>query len=101
MLPFSPIRCTCGDAGGSSSYGVLGLAIPGHLLPFGSLVLTQVLIPRASFVGHLAGILVGYAVGFGAFAWMTPWWSLSLAAWTTIGAPRLSLLLDRTPAEIG
>lgn len=73
-------------AGGNRTYSVLGLAIPGHLLPFGSLVLTQVLIPRASFVGHLAGILVGYAIGFGAFDWVTPWWSASLAVWTTIGA---------------
>ena len=53
----------CTAAGGHASYSIVGLAIPAHLVPFGSLALTQVLIPRASFVGHLAGILVGILVG--------------------------------------
>lgn len=76
-------------AGGSASFSVLGLAIPAHLMPFGSLALTQVLIPKASFVGHVAGIVVGYAVGFGAFAWMNIWWTLCLAAWAIVGASSL------------
>ena len=32
------------------------------LAPFGSLILTTLLIPHASFIGHLAGILAGYSV---------------------------------------
>lgn len=90
-------------AGGSASFSVLGLAIPAHLMPFGSLVLTQVLIPRASFVGHLAGIAVGYAVGFGAFAWMNLWWTLCLAAWAIVGVLNLCTLLRRRhfPSSVG
>jgi hypothetical protein len=73
-------------AGGQGSYNVLGLPVSAHFVPFGSLILTSVLIPRASFLGHLAGIIVGYAAAFGAFAWMTPFWTLSLALWAAMGA---------------
>jgi hypothetical protein len=39
---------------------LFGLAdIPAYLAPFGSLIFTSILIPRASFVGHLSGILAG------------------------------------------
>ena len=101
--------------GGQNSYSVLGLSVSAHFVPFGSLMLTTVLIPRASFLGHLAGemeqflweimliilqshytksdewrqyagIIVGYAAAFGAFAWMTPFWTLSLALWAVLGA---------------
>ena len=75
-------------AGGQGSYNVLGLPISAHFVPFGSLILTSVLIPRASFLGHLAGIIVGYAAAFGAFAWMTPFWTLSLALWAAMGVRR-------------
>lgn len=36
--------------------------VPLFLAPFGSLLLTSLLIPHASFIGHLAGILAGYAI---------------------------------------
>ena len=74
------------DIGGQSSYSVLGLSVSPHVVPFASLMLTTVLIPRASFLGHLAGIIMGYAAAFGAFAWMTPFWTLSLALWAVLGA---------------
>lgn len=41
--------------------------------------------PSRSFVGHLAGMLAGYAVALGAFSWLNPWWSLSLLAWAAMG----------------
>jgi len=63
-----------------------GLSVSTHFVPFGSLMLTTVLIPRASFLGHLAGIIVGYAAAFGAFAWMTPFWTMSLGLWAVLGA---------------
>lgn len=48
---------------GVANFSVLGLAdIPMYLTPFASLILTSVIIPRASFLGHLSGILVGYNV---------------------------------------
>ena len=82
--------CTCvrAAAGGQSSYTFFGLQVSAHFVPFGSLILTSVLIPRASFLGHLAGIIVGYAAAFGAFAWMTPFWTLSVALWAAIGKRR-------------
>lgn len=36
-------------------------------------------------MGHLAGILAGYAVAFGLFSWLTPWWTLSLLLWSALG----------------
>ena len=54
----------------TSSLSLLGyVQLPVNLAPFGSLIFTSIIVPQASFVGHLAGIVVGYAVA-GAFAWM-------------------------------
>ncbi len=48
---------------GSASFSVFGFGnIPMYLTPFASLVLTSIIIPRASFIGHLSGILVGFLV---------------------------------------
>eukprot|EP00232_Nephroselmis_pyriformis_P008570 CAMPEP_0182880950 /NCGR_PEP_ID=MMETSP0034_2-20130328/16882_1 /TAXON_ID=156128 /ORGANISM="Nephroselmis pyriformis, Strain CCMP717" /LENGTH=169 /DNA_ID=CAMNT_0025013961 /DNA_START=41 /DNA_END=547 /DNA_ORIENTATION=- len=68
-------------------FDFLGLfQLPAHLAPFGSLLLTQVLIPQASFVGHLSGIVVGYAVAAGAFKWFDNFWAACLLAWVAGGA---------------
>lgn len=65
---------------------LLGLVhMPMALAPFGSLLLTTLLIPRASFVGHLAGIAVGYCLAYGALDWVTPGWALAATAWLFIG----------------
>ncbi|CAD7704569.1 unnamed protein product [Ostreobium quekettii] len=72
---------------GMGQLSLFGLAsIPAPLAPFGYLVLTSVLIPRASFIGHLSGVLVGYVVGFGVFEQLTPFWAVSLALWGALGA---------------
>lgn len=65
------LACTCQGAqkicAVSSTVRVFGVApVPAVLLPFLMLVVTAVLIPRASFVGHLAGILAGFTLGLGA-----------------------------------
>ena len=39
------------------------------LAPFGSLLFTSLVVPQASFIGHLAGIATGYLVAWDAFAW--------------------------------
>jgi membrane associated rhomboid family serine protease len=65
------------------SASVLGLfSVPRLLYPVALLLLTQLIIRRASFVGHLAGMLAGFAVGFGGLAWLGDvwWWGLFLAA---------------------
>ena len=50
-------------AGGVAKFSVLGMVqLPMSLAPFGCLLLTSVIIPRASFLGHLSGILAGYLV---------------------------------------
>lgn len=45
--------------GSSMSIVVFGMAIPSHVYPWLALVITSVIIPQASFVGHLAGVLAG------------------------------------------
>eukprot|EP01023_Acetabularia_acetabulum_P068297 TRINITY_DN9641_c0_g2_i1.p1 TRINITY_DN9641_c0_g2~~TRINITY_DN9641_c0_g2_i1.p1 ORF type:complete len:258 (-),score=38.89 TRINITY_DN9641_c0_g2_i1:204-977(-) len=71
---------------GIKMYNILGLRqIPMVLAPIGSLIVTSVLIPRASFVGHLCGIIAGYIVGAGAFDWMNTYWFIVLLFWIAIG----------------
>ena len=53
----------------TKSFNLFGLQIPLSLMPFGSLLLTQIIVPRASFVGHLSGIIIGYLYSFGLFRW--------------------------------
>ena len=49
--------------GGVANFSVFGFGnIPMYLTPFASLILTSIIIPKASFVGHLSGILVGVLV---------------------------------------
>ena len=58
-----PCRMTVLAVRGKGSFSVLGMAeMPMWASPFASLVLTSVLVPQASFLGHLAGIVVGFAV---------------------------------------
>lgn len=59
--------------GGLRMLPLFGLgSAPMWLAPWASLLLTSVLIPKASFVGHLAGILAGYVVASGALGWLGP-----------------------------
>ena len=55
--------------------------VPYSLSPFASLVLTQVIIPRVDFVGHLSGILAGYWQGWGLNQWLTDYWLLQTGVW--------------------
>eukprot|EP00887_Chlorella_sp_A99_P006159 scaffold22.g6159.t1 len=72
--------------GGLISLPLFGLAsIPAWTGPFGSLVATSVLMPKASFLGHLSGILAGYLLASGALAWLGPWPSLGMLAAALLG----------------
>jgi hypothetical protein len=53
--------------GGPGQTGLLGL--PLSYMPFLSLMITQIIVPQASLLGHLSGIVVGYAIYFGLFQW--------------------------------
>lgn len=63
---------------------LLGVRVPALLAPFLSLALTQLLVPQASFVGHLAGILAGLAVAAGAFAWFDTWALAEVLVWGSV-----------------
>ena len=47
----------------SASVIVLGLRLPALFAPFASLVLVSLIVPAASFTGHLSGILAGFITG--------------------------------------
>lgn len=58
---------------------LFGLAsMPMYLAPFASLVITSVLIPKASFLGHLSGIIAGYAISTGVFDVLGPLGAVAL-----------------------
>eukprot|EP00818_Percolomonas_sp_WS_P005785 CAMPEP_0117450128 /NCGR_PEP_ID=MMETSP0759-20121206/8304_1 /TAXON_ID=63605 /ORGANISM="Percolomonas cosmopolitus, Strain WS" /LENGTH=218 /DNA_ID=CAMNT_0005242631 /DNA_START=390 /DNA_END=1046 /DNA_ORIENTATION=- len=51
------------------------LPMPSLMMPFVSLFITQIIVPRASLLGHLTGILVAYPLSVpAAVEWMNPWW---------------------------
>ena len=55
---------TVGAMSGPSTFSLFGMGkLPAALTPFLSLVITSLLIPRASFIGHLSGIVAGFLVG--------------------------------------
>lgn len=69
----------------SSSFQFLGLfSLPATIAPFGSLILTSVLIPQASFVGHLGGILAGYVISFKVLDALGWYWVGQIIIWAAI-----------------
>lgn len=56
------------------------------LAPFGALVITSIIVPRASFVGHLSGILMGYFMAYIIYdITVNVWCSLALLAVLSLG----------------
>mmetsp|Transcript_40660 Transcript_40660/g.66112 ORF Transcript_40660/g.66112 Transcript_40660/m.66112 type:complete len:281 (-) Transcript_40660:77-919(-) len=64
---FGWMMIQCETCGGQMS--IFGLRIPARLAPFASLLITQLIVPRASFIGHLSGIIVGEVIALGFFSW--------------------------------
>lgn len=60
-------------------FGVLSLPI--SFAPFESLVFTSIIVPQASFVGHLSGIVVGYAIAWGFVHGMNNYWAVTMLGW--------------------
>ncbi len=52
--------------------------LPVNLGTFVLLVFTKIFIPRSSFIGHLAGIIIGYPLAWNALNWLTPLIAISL-----------------------
>ena len=55
------------------------------LAPFASLLITQLLVPRASFMAHFSGILAGFVVALGVFTWVTPYWFYTSLVYCVLG----------------
>lgn len=65
-----------------SSLSVFGrFELPITYAPFSSLILTQIMVRRASFAGHAAGIVSGFLYGWGLFAWMDRFSVIVLCVW--------------------
>ncbi|ESW03934.1 hypothetical protein PHAVU_011G053600 [Phaseolus vulgaris] len=66
----------------SSKLDLFGfLSLPISFAPFESLIFTSIIVPQASFIGHLSGIVVGYAIAWGLIHGMSNYWALSLLGW--------------------
>lgn len=72
------------------------LSLPISFAPFESLVFTSLIVPQASFLGHLSGIVIGYLIGWGVVQGMTNYWLINLALWIVLGSV---LSLKRTSAS--
>ncbi|KAA6418218.1 MAG: rhomboid 2-like protein [Trebouxia sp. A1-2] len=75
------------SARGISNFSIFGMVqLPMSLAPFGALVITSVIIPQASFIGHLSGILMGYLMAYVLYGLtVNLWCSLALLALLTAG----------------
>jgi hypothetical protein len=63
-------------------FGFLSLSI--SFAPFESLIFTSIIIPQASFLGHLSGIIVGYAIAWGLIHGMNNYWAVSTLGWIVL-----------------
>lgn len=68
-------------------FHVLGAFVPVSFAPAGSLLLTQLLVPRASLLGHASGIVCGFALS------LLPHRVRSVTALQALGASLLVLVL--------
>jgi len=96
-------------AGGLSIFGIF---IPFNVAPFVSLFLTTLMIPQASFIGHLSGIVAGYLIAWNLFAWFTNYifycstlWLLLFFGWnihttTSFKIPIFNVLQQQQDAVI-
>ncbi|KAK6930551.1 Peptidase S54, rhomboid domain [Dillenia turbinata] len=69
----------------SSKLDLFGfLSLPISFAPFESLIFTSIIVPQASFLGHLSGIIVGYSIGWGLIHGMNNYWALSMLGWIVL-----------------
>ena len=54
-----------------SSFSFFGISIPWSFMPFIQVVITQLLVPQASFIGHMSGVVTGFAISWHLFDWYT------------------------------
>jgi len=63
-------------------FGVLSLPI--SFAPFESLIFTSIIVPQASFIGHLSGIVVGYSIAWGLIHGMNNYWAVMMLGWIVL-----------------
>jgi membrane associated rhomboid family serine protease len=63
-------------------FPLFGFDIPAWLMPFIFLGVTQLFIRNASFLGHLAGILIGFTIALGWFDWVEDYLCLCGVIWS-------------------
>lgn len=69
----------------SSKLSLFGfLSLPISFAPFESLIFTSIIVPQASFLGHLSGIIVGYAIGWGLIHGMNKYWAFTMLGWIAV-----------------
>ncbi|XP_077225268.1 RHOMBOID-like protein 13 [Tasmannia lanceolata] len=57
------------------------LSLPISFAPFESLIFTSIIVPQASFLGHLSGIIFGYSIAWGLIHGMSNYWAISMLGW--------------------
>ncbi|CAH9122417.1 unnamed protein product [Cuscuta epithymum] len=69
----------------SSKLDLFGfLSLPISFAPFESLILTSIIVPQASFLGHLSGIIVGYSIAWGLIHGMNNYWAITMLGWIIV-----------------
>jgi len=66
------------------TYPLFGLHLPGYVFMFVMLGVAQLILPRVSWQGHLAGIIVGLLIAAPAFEWFGDYLALCTLVWTLI-----------------
>lgn len=64
---FGWMMIQCEYSRGDMSY--FGFTVPARLAPFLALIITSIIVPNASFIGHLSGIIVGEFIAQRFFFW--------------------------------
>ncbi|OHT03637.1 rhomboid family protein [Tritrichomonas foetus] len=67
-----------------SYYTIFGIQIPWSIMPFIQIIITQLLVPQASLIGHLSGVLTGYAISWHLFDWFTNKLFLNTLPWIVL-----------------
>lgn len=68
----------------SSSVNFFGFDIPWSISPFLNIIVTSILIPNASFIGHLSGVLIGYLIRWHFVDWITPKLFYNIIPWVLL-----------------
>lgn len=64
-----------------SYVNLFGFQIPWSIMPFIHIIMTSIIVPRASFIGHFAGLVIGFLISWRLFDWLTPSLFLNLLPW--------------------